>query len=163
MKQSDNKQKKSTKLRKIISIIGATIGLATVLYKMVSIGRKKQTIHTDKYIPIGSNTNPDEERVHEEIAVTKEINHLDDEKDCIEEQEGVFEKFLQDILHYELPNAKKVWVTYSNQEEIQVEKHIFEEDGHFFLGNSNKYIKLLDIYKLKYRSKIYFDRDSSNH
>ena len=160
MKQSDNKQvkkKRAARLRKMVSIIGGTIGFAIVLYKVISKRKKQQPIHTNIYIPIGSSTN-----LNEEIAVTKEICHLDDAAEYVEEQEQVFEQLIQDILHNELLNAKKVWVTNSCQEEMQIEKHIFEEKGHLLLGNSEKNIKLQDVYKLKYRNKIYFDRDFIN-
>ena len=158
MNQSDNKQvkkKRAARLRKMVSIIGGTIGFAIVLYKIISKRKKQQPIHTNIYIPIGSSTN-----FNEDIAVTKESCHLDDLTEYMEEQDKVFEQLIQDILHNELLNAKKVWVTNSSQEEMQIEKDIFEEDGHFFLGNKAKNISIKDVCKLKYRNKIYFDRDS---
>ena len=144
------KKERANRLRTIISIIGGTIGLAVVFYKFITKQRKQQSIHSDIYIPIGSN---------DEIAVTKEIS---DVTDCIEEQMTSFEQHIQDILYNELSNAKKVWVTNSSQEEMQIEKSTFKVDGQIFLGNNAKNISINDICKLKYRNKIYFERDSSN-
>ena len=158
LKQLDNKQpkkKRTARLRKIVSIIGGTIGFVMFFFKIRSKRRKEQPIHTDYYIPIGSNINP-----IGEIAVTKE--HFDDASTCVQEKEDIYGQLIQDILHNELFNAKKVWVKDSNQEEMQIENNIYEEDGQFFLGNSGKNTKLKDIYTLKYRNKIYFDRDTIN-
>lgn len=160
MKQSDNKQpkkKRTARLRKIVSLISGTIGFAMIFYKFISKRRKKQQINSETYIPIGNSTNSDEE-----IAVAKEVCNRDGVTECVEVQEEVFEQTIQDILQNELFNAKKVWVTDSNQEEMQIENKIFEENDHFFLGNSVKNLMLQDLYKLKYRNKIYFDRDTIN-
>ena len=98
----------------------------------------------------------------EEIAVTSEVCHSETVTECMEEEGESIEQLIQDILQNELHSAKKVWVTNLNQEEMQVEKHVFFENGHFFLGNSEKNISLQYVYKLKYRNKIYLDRNTIN-
>lgn len=158
MKQSNSKhlkKKRASRFGKIVMIIGGIFGLTGVIYKYFFNKREKKLIHRDVYIPVGHFTNPERE-----IAVTKEIASIIDDSDYIEESKTVFVQLLQDILHNELSNAKKVWVMNANQEELQINRHIFEENGQLFLGNRNQNVLLQNVCRLKYRNKIYFDKDT---
>lgn len=161
MKQSNSKHvknKRASRFGKIVMIIGGIFGLTGAIYKYFFNKRQKELKYRDMYIPAGHFTNPERE-----IAVTKEIASIIDDSDYIEESKTVFVQLLQDILHNELSNAKKVWVMNANQEELQVDKHIFEEDGQLFLGSSNQNVMLKNVCRLKYRNKIYFDKDTIMH
>ena len=164
MKQLNNKKtmkKRTARFRKIVSIIGGSIGLVTVIYKILSYRKKLKPLHSEVYIPIGQPFIINEVKATEEVAAT-----YDDEKVQPNEQSNMNEEYksepfteqlLLNILQNELHLAKNVWVTNLQQEEIQLNKRIFEKEGHLYLGNNEKNIKLQDVCKLKYRNKVYFD------
>lgn len=162
MKQLNNKKimkKRTARFRKNVSIIGGSIGLVTVIYKILSYRKKSKPLHSEVYIPISQHSIINEVLATEEVAATYETVQANEQSNMNEEYKNkpLTEQLLLDVLQNELHLAKNVWVTNLQQEEIQLNKRIFEEAGHLYLGNNEKNIKLQDVCKLKYRNKVYFD------
>ena len=152
-------KKRAARFRKIVSIIGGSIGLGTVIYKILAYRKKRKPLQSEVYIPIGQPTIINEVKATEEVAATYETVQVYEQSNMNEEykNEPFTEQLLLDVLQNELHLAKNVWVTNLQQEEIQLNKRIFEKAGQLYLGNNEKNIKLQNVCKLKYRNKVYFD------